>query len=627
MVGWVRNDSEETWSAVNIHPFVSTTPITSREELAAAATSDPSQEVGTRLLAPGQFVNVGDLTPGQSAPFRISLRVADLPITGEPGVYWIGVHALGANSQGRDNLADGRARTFIPLVTGSPRPTTVSVVVPIREKVRRDKTGRLLDPTAWSQTLADPGRLERLATFLDSAPAFTATILLDPAVLEAVASVAADNPPLSLGAGTEPQPSPSPSDTPQPADSSSNGASRAGDRLGPADRTNAARWLAQMNRASERTSVLGLGYADPDTSALARRRPRLLDLAAKVAATTFTRLSIQTVPAVAPPDGWLDDAALPRIPKGTMILVSDHAAPRTRTRWRTPDGQDLVFTDQQAGSGGPGPTARLDPLALRQRIVSDAALRLGEHSAGPMVVELPADWDPGATWQAADFFSGMELPWLDLVPLGSASDPSTPTFDAALGYPAAARHDELGAKAVRAASALTTTATVLDQLLRTDNDVAHTIIGEALSGVSYHARRDRAVAHETVLAANSALRARLDKVSVTGTDFVTLSGGSGTLAVTLVNDLDQPITVGIASTTDSPGVHIQTPDPLEMAPGQRTVLRLHASASTIGVHQVTLSPVTSTGARLGTPLIFSLRTSEVGRLIWFVLGGGGSCSS
>ena len=49
-------------------------------------------------------------------------------ITGEPGVYWIGVHALGSNADGRDLVADGRARTFIPLVTKDQAKRTVDVV-------------------------------------------------------------------------------------------------------------------------------------------------------------------------------------------------------------------------------------------------------------------------------------------------------------------------------------------------------------------------------------------------------------------------------------------------------------------------------------------------------------------
>jgi hypothetical protein len=282
-----------------------------------------------------------------------------------------------------------------------------------------------------------------------------------------------------------------------------------------------------------------------------------------------------------------------------------------------------VFADQQAASGGPGPTPPLDALAVRQRIVSDAALRAQEGSTSPMVVELPYDWDPGAQWLAADLFGGLNQPWLDLVSLDRTS-PGTPDFDAALGYPAAERRDEVSLANVSASRTLVTTSTVMGQLLRSTNDVPHALNGIALEAVSYHARHDPRQARDQILATNSTMQSHLDKVSVVGTDFVTLSGGSGTLTVTLVNQLDQPITVGIQPRSTSPDVRIETPKPLEMAPGQRSVLRLRARASTIGVHEVTLTPVTTDGAELGTPLTFSLRTSQVGKLIWVVLicGGG-----
>ena len=627
LAGTVRNDSTETWASVNVHPFVSATPMTDREELAAAAASDATAEVGTRLYQTGQFAAVGDLDPGQSTSYQISLRVKDLPISSAPGVYWIGVHALGQTSTGRQ--LGGRARTFIPRVAENAE-TSVALVVPLRERVRRDRVGRLLDTSGWSTTLADDGRLERIAALLGTAGGLSATMLVDPAVIDAVGSVAADNPALSLGE-TPPGTTPSPVPSGSPADDSPSGpgggagsddASRTLDRLEPVDRENATRWLAQVKTASGAQTVLGLGYADPDTPALARHRPQLVGVAAKESTAAFKRLGIDAVPAVAPDSGWLEDQSLESIPPDTMVLVSDHSAPRTRSQWRTSEGQDLVFTDAQAAAGGPAPTAPLDALAVRQRIVSDAALRAQEGSHGPMVVELPADWDPGPDWQAADFFSGLDLPWLDLVPLDRAPADATPVFDAVLGYPAAERRAEVGLPNISATRALVSTGSVLGQLLRSTNDVKHQLIGAALESVSAHARVDPARARQQTLQTNATMQAVMDRVSVVGTDFVTLSGGSGTLTVTLVNGLDQPITVGIAARSSSPDVRVEAPAPLDMAPGQRTVLRLRARATSIGVHEVTLTPVTSGGAALGTPLTFNLRTSQVGRLIWVVLVGG-----
>ncbi len=616
LAGTVTNNSTETWIAVNVHPFVSRSPMTSRDELAIAATTPLSTEVGTRLVEDGQFQPLGDLQPGTTRAFRISLPVEELraETTGAEGVYWIGLHALGQNMIGRDDLADGRARTFIPLVSQQ-KTTSVAVVVPLRERVRRDPAGRVLGTTGWSDSLASDGRLGRLGAFLGTAGSREMTLLIDPAVVEAVSDLSGNNPALSLGEGepTEPAEPAEPGTTPTPT-------SRSANRLAPADRANAEAWVQQVLAATARNPVLRLPYADPDVNTLARRAPSLLDLAGTLSAETFEDLDVAATPAVAPPAGWLDETLLPQVGDDPFVLLSDHAAPRARTTWRTNEDQDLVFTDQQAASGGPGPGAPLDALALRQRIISDAALRIGRVSS-PMVVLLPDDWDPGPGWQLADFFSGLDQSWLDLVPLGRA-EPGTPRFGESLGYPEAQRVQELTQVNIEATRTLLETTSLLDQVLRSENTVNHDLGRIAFNAVSVHANGDRARARGQVSSTDAQMRRRLGGIEVLGTDFVTLSGGSGTLAVTVVNGLGQTVTVGVEASTGATGVEIESTPPFEMAPGQRAVLRLKAKASGIGVNQVVLSAVTEEGTALGTPLVFSLRTSQVGNLIWAILGAG-----
>ncbi len=609
LIGTVTNDSAETWIAVNVHPFISRSPMTTRAEVAAATQTPLSTDVGTRLVEPGQFEPIGDLAPGMSRPFRISIPVAQLgtEITGAEGVYWIGIHALAQSPDG-SRAVQGRARTFIPLVR-RPKTTSVAIVVPVRERVRRDPSGRVLGTTGWSDSLAPGGRLGRLAGILRTAGTQDLTMLVDPSVLEAVAALSANNPPLSLGAGEATDPSPAPTPV-----------SRAANRLEPGDRANAEAWLEEVLAAARRHTVLRLPYADPDVNTLARRAPGVLELAGEVSAQTFERLEITGTSVVAPPDGWLDDELLPQLGTDPLLLVSDHGRPRPRTQWTTAAGQDLILADEQTASGGPGPGAPLDALALRQRIVSDAALRVGRVS-GQLVVVLPDDWDPGPGWQLADLFAGLDLPWLDLVPLRRA-EPGTPTFGSALGYPAEQTVQEVPQVNLDATRTLLRTTDSLVELIRSENDIAHDLSGVALTAVSIHARGDRARARGQVLATNAKMLARLGQVEVVGTDFVTLSGGSGTLAVTVVNGLDQPITVGVEPRTAASGVEIESTEPFALAPGQRTVLRLKAKASGVGVNQVVLTAVTEAGSEIGTPLVFSLRTSQVGNLVWTVLGAG-----
>lgn len=113
--GTVTNNTGDRWTAINLHLFIGDTPITSARGLSEAAELDPAEPVGDRITAPGTFDTVPSLEPRASAQFSIKVSQSDLGVT-QPGVYWFGVHALGQSDEPRDSIADGRARTFLPLV-------------------------------------------------------------------------------------------------------------------------------------------------------------------------------------------------------------------------------------------------------------------------------------------------------------------------------------------------------------------------------------------------------------------------------------------------------------------------------------------------------------------------------
>ena len=69
------------------------------------------------------------------------------------------MHVLGANELGRDGVADGRARTFMPLMRPRGPGTELSLVMPVKGKVRRQTDGSLTDLSAWQHLLGPEGRL------------------------------------------------------------------------------------------------------------------------------------------------------------------------------------------------------------------------------------------------------------------------------------------------------------------------------------------------------------------------------------------------------------------------------------------------------------------------------------
>ncbi len=630
MSGTVSNTSEEPWVDVNVLPFVGDTPLTTRDDLDLAAQTPEETAVGDRIDAPGAFLGLGDLEPGESADFTVRVPEDQLPPSSAPGVYWIGVHALGTNTDGRDAVADGRARTFVPVVDRTDLPddeVPVSVVLPLRAESTRGADGSLADPEGWVDLSGAEGRLDRISRFALTAGDSPLTWLVDPAVLEALDDLARGNPPLSLGpaerrpdpdaepsppADEEPEPSPTPSETADPEP----------DEAGVPDTDEAAAARTLLRRLDGQLAsddVLGLPYADADAVALLRERPSLLARAIRLSEATFTARDLDTEPVVSPPDGQVDPALLEDLPDDVGLLLSDRGR-LDLSPGATVGGREVGLSDARVGAGGPAPVRAADPLSLRQRVLAETLLEAGRagatgQPARPVVLTLPPSWDPGAAWAESDFFDALQVPWLRLSDL----PPAVGDLEDALTYSEASESRELGPANIVAARRLVRQGVTLDELLANVNDVLDRVTGAALGAVSYHVR-DRP--GDGVAAADGLRRslvADLQQVGVFGTDFVTLSGGSGTLTVSVVNDLPQPVTVGLDVRSDA-DVRVEPVEPVELGPEQRVTLPVPVTSDE-GVHDVSIVPVTDSGAIAGASYDFVLRTSQVGRTIWYVMAG------
>ena len=93
-------------------------PMTTSAELAEAADTDPEDAlVGERITDRGHVRHDRRARPRRVRAVLDPGPAAELePYLAGDGVYWFGVHALGSNDAGGDAVADGRARTFLPLV-------------------------------------------------------------------------------------------------------------------------------------------------------------------------------------------------------------------------------------------------------------------------------------------------------------------------------------------------------------------------------------------------------------------------------------------------------------------------------------------------------------------------------
>jgi hypothetical protein len=630
LTGEVTNSSDATWTDLQAYMMISPEPISTQAELAAASEADPADEVGGRITTGGLFDEIGDLAPGESTTYTVTVPRKDLEISGAPGAYWVGVHVLGALDGIRDGVADGRARSFMPLMADRGPRTEVAVVVPLRDRVRRASDGRLLGLQRWQTMLSPGGRLDRLSDFAAESER-PLTWLVDPAVLDAVSSVAHEDPPFDTGddgsgPDEEGRPSASPSASP------SAGADAAGGSADAAEPTDvaqhAATWLSSFVERSAGKDVLELPYGDVDVAAVTGNRlGRILRKAATLSRRTLAGLGIDGSPVVAPPSGLLPPRAVAAVDPETPVLLSDQALPGEGGPLLTrPDGTHVVLLDSEAASGGPGPNDPKDPLALRQRILAEAAVHaLSPDREEPLVVSTPPYWELGGAWEGADFFDGLDVPWLTQVDLNTvlARDNGQPTVQPP-AYPARERRRQVPFANQLATQELVDIGDVFANLLTRNDVVGDELAKAAMLASSYSARTGASAALDRARSTTLRIRRTMQLVDIDGPGFVMMSSETGPISVTVVNNLDEPVTVRLEAITPRDDLTIKAPDPITLGPGQRTPVRMRAESTAIGVHEVTLVATTEDGRQLGSRVQFNVRTSNVGLVIWLVMGTGGA---
>ncbi|GAA1436435.1 hypothetical protein GCM10009641_35640 [Mycobacterium cookii] len=637
ITGTVTNVSDETFTRINLHAFSSQAPIPTTTALAESVTIDPAEYVGQRVTVPGTFDTVDELAPGETASFADSVPVELLEIPDEEGVYWIGIHALGDSSVPRDSVADGRARTFIPREPSRGATQEASVILSIRGRVWYSPDGRISGTDRWARRLEEGGSLDAALDMADSAGDAPYSWLVDPAVLVALRRLALGNPARSIAPddtvpGQEPTPTEPPTDepptgsTPEPAETLTPPPTGT-DASAPTDdevllAAAADAWLARFSATASSRPVLALPFGDLDVSAAVRHDPVRYDQAVVRSAEVMTALGLPSQPAVSPAADRLSPEAIARVSTDTVILLGDNAfvlPPTTPHSVVRLLGHKVVVTSTGAEAGGPGPTAATDPLALRQRLLSEAALRLAADDTAPVVVTLPTVWRGE---DAASFFSRLDRPWLDLVPVTEVAERGAVGVKASnLSYTELDQEAELDAVAFAAATRATDASALLERVLTLQTTIELQVREEVLVALSEQHRARPRLALRATGRVEEALEDDLAKITVEAPTAVTLSSDAGPFPTTVVNGLDQPVTVQVRATTDGE-LTVTGDGERELGPRARSVIRYEATAARAGVHSVRLVVTSVDGEPLGSSDVLPVRAARVSALIWIVMALG-----
>ncbi|MCL8026699.1 DUF6049 family protein [Nocardioides bruguierae] len=746
--GTITNTDDVTWTTINLYPFVGTEPITTAAGLAAASETALDEVVGEREASRGPYQVIDRLDPGDTVSYSFRVPVRRLALTGQ-GVYWFGVHALGQDDVGRDDVADGRVRTFLPRVVDDTASVPVAVVLQLRRRVRYDTDGSVARLDTWTSSLDPDGRLGRLLRMAEGAGSSGVTWVVDPAVTDALTRLAAGNPPRStaptltpeeLDEATEsPDASASPTPAqPQPTDEDDVAQEEPSGSASPSDEDSApeedepeldaatqaaadaaADYLARLQvLADQGQEFLSLPYGDLDVAAAALRGrpgnrtvadPRQStaadpsasvspsasasasssssssatstpepgetvtvepdedatdeptdgpsdeptdDPAARTAASyvpttgqdwfdaarfragnLLAGTTTRTMPVVAPPGGYLSGRALRLLGNRETVLLTDDAVrdEGLRTDGVAPTtvsvaGNRVVLSASAVLDGGPDSDDRPSTLSLRQRLLSEAAVRsatvAGEDSEAvqPLVVVLPAWFTPE---DPDTFLAQLDLPWTDPDALTEATvgGGGTALRRSALVYGRAAASAQIEAGVFTYAQRLAAAGAGLQDLLTYNDQVGSDVLDEALTDLGYGWRRRQTAISRAAFASTVRLRSSIGGVTISGPPGVTLSSATGRFSATVENTLDEAVTVQVTASTDA-DLAVDQPDAVTVAAGGSATILLDATALTQGVHTVRLVLVDAAGTPTGATVTVPVRAAAVSDVIWLVMGSG-----
>ncbi len=536
------------------------------------------------------------LEPGQSTTFRIQVPLDALGLS--PGVYVLGVDVLATLPDGlRVFVADARTTLAVDLEVEDP--LDVAMLWPLAAAPSLLPDGRLSNDSLAEQIA--PG--QRLSALVDRARGTPVTWVVDPdLVLTAAAMVDGYE---TVGS------SPSPT--------------------GPAD---AARFLSELSAVlPSAADVRQVPLADPDVggSLAAGVDPATLEtsLAEGSSDPTLSDLIGRPIPRLAvlvdrPVTNRMLGTYL-RSGVGTVVLDADvvrSVDDGGRARLERSKARDV---EAVVARRPPTAAAGVDaPLAARQWALSTTAVLAtaapqGSATTG-QVIAPPLLWSVDDDVAAALLDGWLDAPWVSQTPLLSVS----PSEISATLERGGARPPALPEPIVDGL------VTVLDDAERLGPLLAEPLLEpeeetRTVARATSHAwQADEEPGLGYVRSLEATVTGVEDDLALLVSPSITLSSRSGRFPVTLVNDSELDVVVGVAFTSQNTSrLRVEDIEPVLLTSGEKRTFTATALATANGRVQVSANLVTTDEMPVGRTETAIVDVTNAGALGWTVIAAGG----
>lgn len=632
VAGRVANTGRGELRDVEVRLRLSATRLGSRAELSSVVAGQTTSRDGEAIVTR----SLPDLGRGEAVDFTLERATDELtPLTGF-GVYVLGVEVLASRAAGFGRVA--LERILLPWVPDDEDivPTGWTWLWPLVARPSRLADGTFADDALAAQLEPD-GRLgrmlaqgQRLADALSTEPDRPAGLVwaIDPELVDAVVDMA-DGYDV---AGPDGLPVPGPSSAV------------------------AVQWLGQLRVATGGEAVLPLPTGDIDVAAVVRAGlSRDLEAALASGAEVLTgQLPAATVVTHTawPVGGWATRATLAALRRldVTSVVLDGRALPSEVDLAYTPSGRagvaspagrldallgepglaDLLAQVPPASSpGAPATRAATAATTSRsllaaQRFVAETAMIASELPSGParrVLVMPPREFDPDPAVVDRLVAAAEQARWLTPVPLADLAATPPPEVDRdPLVYPRQQRAAELPPSYFVAMRAMHDSTAALAAIL---TDTSEYIPGLSRTMLLLESGwwRDRPQARANRLARERGYLADLrGAVRVQPGNF-TFSSRSGTLALTVANELDQPVQVILRLRPLTPRLRLDPVEPQTIGARSKQQIEIDAQAIAPGPVTVEAALRTPAGAPYDEPVKLQITITEFGTVALYITVG------